>query len=156
MKSYLLSLVVLAVILCGGQAYAAHYGMAGCGVGALAFKDEPGKIQILAATLNNIISPQTSAITSGTSNCYEDARSASAMFIQVNEVALRKEIARGNGESLASLSKILSCEDSEKLGRALQAHYGEIFSEQATPAQISDSIHSTIRNDQELAKACSV
>ena len=48
------------------------YGTAGCGLGSLVFGDQPGIIQIVAATLNGI-GGQTFAITSGTSNCGEAA-----------------------------------------------------------------------------------
>lgn len=129
--------------------------MAGCGVGALVLGDQPGKIQILAATLNNIISPQTSAITSGTSNCSEDRNTARAMYITVNQVALRKDISRGSGESILGLSKVLECEDSEKLGNLLQKNYERIFpTETISPIEISRSIQDTIRGDLEIAETC--
>jgi hypothetical protein len=156
MKRLLWSIALVSLSLISGSAFAASYGMAGCGVGALVLGDQPGKIQILAATLNNIISPQTSAITSGTSNCFEDSQTASAMFITVNKTALSKDISRGSGESLAGLSKILKCSDSDKLGNVLQKSYGEIFpSEKTSPAEINDSIRKTIRSDAELAGTCS-
>ena len=82
-------------------ALADPYGTAGCGLGALAFQDQPGKIQIVSAILNNIISPQTFAITSGTSSCVDTGSTQSSMFISVNKVALQKDISRGSGESLS-------------------------------------------------------
>src|SRR3954465_15788664 len=106
MRRSVLSIAWMGLFLVSIQAHADNYGMAGCGLGAMAFKDQPGKIQILSATVNNLVSPQTFAITSGTSNCVEDTRTASAMFITINEQALRKDISRGGGESVASLSKL--------------------------------------------------
>jgi len=147
--------VVLAACLCASTAFADNYGMAGCGLGAMAFKDQPGSVQIFAATLNNLISPQTFAISSGTSNCVDNPNTASAMFIQVNKDALRTDISRGTGDSLASLSKILKCSDSDKLGVSLQKNYQTIFPSDTTPAdKINDSIRSTIHNDAELSKDC--
>jgi Protein of unknown function (DUF3015) len=147
--------VFVAFSALGMSAHAESYGTAGCGLGALAFKDQPGKIQIVAATLNNLISPQTFAITSGTSNCFEDSKSASTLFIQINKQALMKDIARGNGDSLASLSKLLKCSDTDKLGISLQKNYGSIFStDSASAADISLSIKSTIQNDPSLSKEC--
>ncbi len=154
MKSAL-SIALLGVVLASSQAFADNYGTAGCGLGAMAFKDRPGKIQIAAATVNNLVSPQTFAITSGTSNCTDDANTASAMFINVNQVALRKDIARGTGESVASLSKIMKCSDSEIFGNVLQKNYQSIFpTEKASPEQISKSIATTIHNDAKLSQSC--
>lgn len=78
----------LAALFVLSQAHAYHYGMAGCGLGSLVFQDQPGKIQIVAATVNNIVSPQTSAITSGTSGCYEDG-SASAKLDYIETFILK-------------------------------------------------------------------
>lgn len=155
MKRFLLA-VVVAMGLCASAAFADNYGTAGCGIGAMAFRDEPGKVQIFAATLNNLISPQTSAISSGTSNCVDSPSTASAMFIAVNQEALRKDISRGTGDSLASLSKILKCTDSDKLGNSLQKNYQTIFPSENTEAtEINNSIRSTIRSDASLSKDCS-
>lgn len=130
----------------------AEYGMAGCGLGSLAFGEKTGKIQILAATTNNLVSPQTFAISSGTSGCVEDTKTASAMFIVVNEQALRKDASRGMGESLAGLSSILKCEDSAQFGEVVQRNYGEIFSGNKNPEQISESIQGVVRS--EMAGNC--
>ncbi len=139
-----------------GSAEAGHYGMAGCGIGSLAFKDKPGKIQIIAATLNDIISPQTSAITSGTSGCTEESsREEASLFIQTNQEALKKDIAKGSGESVVGLSKILRCNDSNLLGIELQKNYGKIFpSYDTTPRVIEQSIESAITKSNDLAGTC--
>jgi hypothetical protein len=148
MKRIALCIAMLGVALVQNQATAANYGMAGCGLGAMVWKDEPGKIQILSATVNNLVSPQTFAITSGTSNCTDEAKTASAMFINVNQVALRKEVSRGEGETIASLSKLLGCANNDQLGVALQRHYDVIFPANNVPAeQINEQIFNTIRGE---------
>ncbi len=154
MKKRLLMTFVFS-LLASCIAMAADYGTAGCGLGALAFKDQPGKIQIVGSIFNNLISPQTFAITSATSNCVDESSTASSKFISVNRVALQKDISRGSGESLASLSQILKCSDSAKLGRSLQMNYGHIFPTDTTPAtEIDKSIQTTIKSDETLAKYC--
>ena len=50
-----------ATLLAGTAARAENYGMAGCGLGSLAFHENTTGMQILAATTNNIIVPQTFA-----------------------------------------------------------------------------------------------
>ncbi len=87
------------------------YGMAGCGLGSIVFGDKPGMIQIVAATVNGT-GVQTFAITSGTSNCGESGRMAQVeQFIDVNKMALEKDMARGQGETLASLSHLMGCQN---------------------------------------------
>jgi hypothetical protein len=99
------------------QAGAGNYGMAGCGIGALAFGDEPGYIQIVAATLNNILIPQTSAITSGTSNCTEDGVSVKdkeqQMFLEANYESLIQEIAQGSGAHLSAFATLFGCNNTQ-------------------------------------------
>ena len=70
-KKYLMR-YILSFLLFGisTSSFAYQYGLAGCGIGALVFEDKTGKIQLVAATLNGISSHQTSALSSGTSNCY--------------------------------------------------------------------------------------
>ena len=157
MKLRIVSMFVVSLAF-GAAAVAAPYGTAGCGIGALVFKDQPGKIQIVAATLNNIISPQTSAITSGTSNCYEDdSRAEAAMYVTINEQALKNDIARGNGETLAGLGKILKCENSDLLAITLQQNYGTIFPASDVPAaDVAKSIENSIVGNGDLAKSCKV
>lgn len=90
------------------------YGMAGCGLGSIVFGDKPGMVQIIAATTNGIYGNQTFAITSGTSNCGESGRTAQVeQFIDVNKVALEKEVVRGQGETLSSLSNLMGCQNSD-------------------------------------------
>ncbi len=73
-------LVAVAVLATAGSAWAAEgsgikgsgtYGTAGCGLGSMAFGNQKGAIQILAATTNGLFGTQTFGITSGTSNCGE-------------------------------------------------------------------------------------
>ena len=108
----------------------AKYGMAGCGIGSLVFEDQPGKIQILAVTTNEVIVPQTSAITTGTSNCFEEgSMAASDRYIETNQLALQKDIARGEGETLSGLLMIWQCEDPSKAGSALQKNFDRIYNQ---------------------------
>lgn len=133
-----------------GQAHAAHYGMAGCGLGAMVWKDEPGKIQILAATVNNIVSPQTSAISSGTSGCFEDSGAMAQLnYIETNKEALKIEAARGNGETLQGLSTLMGCQDAGAFNSEVKANYQSIFSNEN-----SQGILNTIKSNPAVQKTC--
>lgn len=148
-------LVIAFLGLGASAANAASYGMAGCGIGALVFADQPGKIQIAAGILNNLISPQTSAITSGTSNCFEDGgRAASDMYIETNRLALQEDVARGQGEVLAGLLTIWKCEDASNIGNVLQKNYNSIFTAPASSADIKGSMQNVIKTNEAVAASC--
>ncbi len=143
-------MVFLTAMLWLGNAHAAHYGMAGCGLGSLAFGDKPGMIQIVASTLNNLISPQTSAITSGTSGCHEDTGAAAQLnYIETNKVALKEDAARGNGETLNGLSTLLGCQNSSSFNTEVKSNFQTIFGQDS-----AQEILNAIQTNPSIRKSC--
>jgi hypothetical protein len=133
------------------------YGMAGCGLGSIALGDQKGIVQIFAATLNGTAGNQTFGITSGTSNCKtdEDAKKSASLFIVVNREVLAKDISRGSGESLDTLSELVGCRDSRLLGGKLQQNYKAIFPSQTSSSEDAGRvIFDLIKNDAALAANC--
>jgi len=128
------------------------YGMAGCGLGSVVFGEQPGKIQIISATINSTAGSQTFGISSGTSNCTDTMRTANAgVFIEVNRVALESDIARGQGETIAHLSAIMECQDSAAVAQKFQQNFSEIFPQQGVPAEkVTEKIKSLINKDKAL------
>jgi hypothetical protein len=111
-------------------------------------------VQIFAATTNGLFGTQTFGITSGTSNCVRmGAGSASAKaFIQANREVVAKEIARGSGETIASLSSLAGCGDVMAVGSVLQRDFAAIFpNEQVSDASVSESVVSSLLAHPELA-----
>lgn len=154
MKKNLLSFAVVAAALCVSSANAANYGMAGCGLGSMAITNDNGKIQIVAATLNGT-GVQTFGITSGTSNCVDNGATASAMYIAVNQESLKKDIARGEGESLNGLSQVLKCSDATKLSSTLQQNFSSIFtSNNVKSDEVNQNIHALIQTNKDLNGTC--
>lgn len=142
--------LAILVSLIGMNAMAANYGMAGCGLGALVFQDQPGKIQIVAATLNNIVSPQTSAITSGTSNCFEESRNeVSLRYIESNKTALKEDVSRGQGETLEGLMTLWGCDNKSSIQNNLKQNYNHIFN-----SNESTVILQQLKTNSEVQKAC--
>jgi hypothetical protein len=122
------------------------YGMAGCGLGSMAFGNQPGIIQVLATTTNGISANQTFGITTGTSNCTDSATMAkkTELFIIGNREAVERDIARGTGESVSSLAAIVGCADASAFGAELKRNYGTIFPSAAASAnQVSETILNT-------------
>jgi hypothetical protein len=139
--------VFAAAILASLNVSAAPYGTAGCGLGSMVFGDQPGIVQIFAATTNGIFGSQTFGITTGTSNCQDSLtrRASVKVFIETNKEALAKDISRGQGETLKNLATLAGCSDAPLASATLQKNFNQIFpSEKASAEQISESILSTL------------
>jgi Protein of unknown function (DUF3015) len=106
----------------------AGIGPAGCGLGNQVFGGKDS--QVLASTTNGSFYSQLFGITFGTSNCIDSASSAAKleMFVDANQTKLAADMARGNGETLASVGHILGCSDSGAVSESLHKSFGEIFS----------------------------
>jgi cysteine sulfinate desulfinase/cysteine desulfurase-like protein len=154
MKKKILSLALVAGVFIASSASAANYGMAGCGLGALIFPNDNSKLQIVSSILNGY-GGQTFAITSGTSNCTDSGSSASAMYIAVNQESLKKDIARGEGESLNGLSQILNCSNPVALNATLQQNYATIFpSTEVKSVDVNKNIQGVIHSSKDLNGTC--
>jgi hypothetical protein len=131
------------------------YGMAGCGLGSIAFGDKPGMIQIVAATVNGTFGSQTFGISTGTSNCTPNGGASASAFIYANREALEKDIARGNGETITSLSQVMGCGSTDLLGAKLQGNFKSIFpSQEVSNEAVVNSILNNVRQDATLAATC--
>lgn len=152
--------IALAVLLTASTTLAAgeglkgtgQYGAAGCGLGSLVFGNQPGAVQILAATTNGTFGSQTFGITTGTSNCGPGMFAMGTKnFVEANREVLAKDISRGTGEAIGALAVINACSDSSKVGAALQARFSSIFpTEKATDEQVTDAILQTLHADASL------
>ncbi len=150
--------LALATLLVAGPALAqgvkgsGAYGTAGCGLGSLAFGNQPGAVQILASTTNGLFGSQTFGITTGTSNCGAGMMAMGTKnFVEANREVLAKDISRGEGEAIGALAVINACQDSHKVGAALQRNFSAIFpSESATSEEVTEAILKTLHSDAAL------
>ncbi len=128
------------------------YGNAGCGLGSLVFGNQPGAVQVLAATTNATFFSQIFGITTGTSNCQPGAFAAGTKdFVEANREAVAKDISRGRGEAIGALTQINACANSSAVGSALQKNFREIFpSENASSDVITEAILRTLHSDPAL------
>jgi hypothetical protein len=159
MKNALWSTAVLMLATAGGitaspSVEAKAYGSAGCGLGSLIFEPSNGFTQVFAATTNGTFGTQTFGITSGTSNCAGGSGgSASAKaFVETNRAALAKDIARGSGETIDSLSKLAGCREAHAVGSSLQRRFDQIFADvAASDSQVGETVLQALRTDGSLA-----
>ncbi len=151
--------LALVTILAAGPAFAqgglkgtGAYGAAGCGLGSLVFGAQPGAVQILAATTNGTFGSQTFGITTGTSNCGSGLMAMGTKnFVEANREVLAKDISRGQGEAIGALTVINACQDSAKVGQALQKNFSAIFpTENASSDEVTQAILQTLHSDASL------
>jgi hypothetical protein len=138
------------------------YGAAGCGLGSMAFHDQKGFIQIVAATVNNILVPQTSAITTGTSNCAEDGVAMKdkekEFFANTNFESLHQEMAQGQGENLFAFASLFGCkgEGLRQFAEATHTHYTSIFPSVSTNSQeMLSTVSGMVKTTPALQASCS-
>ena len=146
--------VAMTALGIGATASADPYGMAGCGLGSMAFGAKPGMIQILAATTNGTFGTQTFGITSGTSNCTDTGggTASAKAFIQTNREALAKDISRGGGETVTNLATLSGCVDAHAVGSTLQRNFVTIFPAATTSdIAVSDHVVAVLRGDPTLS-----
>ena len=135
------------------QALADKYGMAGCGLGAMVFADQPGFIQVVAATLNATSYNQSFGLTSGTLGCVENRSAASLNYIETNQVALKNDISRGQGETLTGLLNIWGCQNYDAVSSILQQNFNSISNRQEAP-QLKAELQNVIQNNSSSAGVC--
>lgn len=152
-------LVALMLVPALAQAAQRKYGMAGCGLGSIVMGADGG--QISAATTNGTFYSQIGGITSGTSNCEPDEGGKTTitigqeMFMSRNFVALSKEMAQGDGETLRAFAQSLGCkpESYTDVASQLQQSYDQIFSA-AGAVNALETAKSEVRKNPSLATAC--
>lgn len=138
----------------GSVAHAAKYGTAGCGLGSLLFHDDKGLVQVLAATTNGTFGTQTFGISSGTSNCEDTAggTDSAKAFIETNREAFAKDVARGTGETITTLTTLSGCSDSAAVGTTLQRNFRGIFPNATVKdTDVSESAVQTLKSHPELS-----
>src|SRR5256885_15552967 len=128
------------VVAAHGAARAQGYGAAGCGLGAMLIGSQPGFMQVFAATTNGIFGNQTFGISSGTLGCAggPSAVASAKSYVETNRQSFAKDVARGQGETIANLSQLAGCADSSAVAAMLQANFRTVFpTANASDTQVS-------------------
>lgn len=131
----------------------------GCGLGTTLWSGKTGLFpQILAVTTNGTLGNQTFGITSGTLGCNSNDQIASAEVRQLaaaNLDNLAKDVARGEGETLASLAAAMKvdADDQPLLFATLKSNFTRIFPTDSVSADdVLVSIHGVMADDDVLAR----
>ena len=150
----LVCMVGLGLLFTSANALAEGYGPAGCGLGSMIFEPDSGFTQVFAATTNGTSWNQTFGISSGTSNCDSGAKTAAGAkaFVQTNRTTLAKDIARGNGETIISLTELAGCQDPSAVGATLQKNFSTIFpNASVTDVEVSEGVVGVLKSDPSLS-----
>jgi hypothetical protein len=145
------------LFISNGTAKADGYGPAGCGLGAMLIGSKPGIVQIFAATTNGIFGNQTFGITSGTLGCGASASAGVASaksYVETNRQTFAKDVARGQGETIANLSQLAGCADTTAVAAKLQANFKAVFpTSNVSDAQVSTTTVNLLKTDAALGCA---
>ncbi|EKO3697580.1 DUF3015 domain-containing protein [Vibrio metschnikovii] len=131
----------------------------GCGVGTMIFDGKEGKVfKVLGATTNGTSGNQTFGITFGTLGCDGTGTINSAqklaLFIDGNLDNLARDIARGEGETLATLSEVWGIQASDKaaFNQLAKENFANVFqSENVTSQEVFTNLNTLVAQDQALA-----
>ena len=131
----------------------------GCGFGTMVFDGSEGKVpKILAATTNGLLGNQTFGITFGTLGCDGTGKVTSseklAMFIDGNIDNLARDMAKGQGETLATLSEVWGVDyaDKARFNALVQDNFSDVFvSENVTSQEVFANLNNVVARDSELA-----
>jgi hypothetical protein len=136
------------LLIIGALAAAAFAGNpnTGCGLGSMVIQNQDSLLkQVLAATTNSISGNQTFGITSGTLGCEKPTKFVNneklQNFVTKNMDQIAMDAARGNGESIKTLAKLMNVKDVNSFAANLHDNFDKIFvSENVNSAQVIDNI----------------
>ncbi|MEL7291833.1 MAG: DUF3015 domain-containing protein [Pseudomonadota bacterium] len=131
----------------------------GCGLGTMVFDGKSGKVfKVLGATTNGTSGNQTFGITFGTLGCDGtgtiDSSQKLALFIDGNMDNLARDIAKGEGETLATLSEVWGINEADKsaFNELAQQNFAEVFkSENVTSQEVFTNLNTLVAGDDALA-----
>ncbi len=128
------------------------YGMAGCGLGSLVH-DKNGN-QVLAATTNGT-GTQTFGISSGSSNCVTATQQTAKIknFIEANYESLITDMAKGNGDSVNTLSAMYGC-DQNQFADAMKSNYTKLTPKNNDATFIMVGVNNVITDSEALNSTC--
>lgn len=122
-------IAILSLSLAAAAAFAGPN--TGCGLGNEVIKNQDSVVmQVLAVTTNGTSGNQTFGISSGTLGCAKPAKFVSLethQFVAQNMETLAQDIAKGEGEALLTLAKMMNAADQAAFAATLQANFDKVY-----------------------------
>jgi Protein of unknown function (DUF3015) len=145
-------LVTLAFVAAAPMAFAQANNVGSCGWGSKVFQGQKGIApQVLAATTNGTSGNQTFGISFGTSGCTQDGVVSSnfktAMFIDGNRVALARDAAAGQGESIDALVSVMGVSEGDRAHfvQTVKSQFSVVFADDAVAANLRSVLLADVR-----------
>ncbi|TAK99377.1 MAG: DUF3015 domain-containing protein [Aquabacterium sp.] len=142
------------VTLAASSSMAGQNNVGSCGWGSKLFEGKSGVVnQVLAVTTNGTSGNQTFGISFGTSGCTQDGVVSSswktAMYIDGNRVALARDAAAGQGESLNVLADVMGVKDADRalFASTIKANFASVFAND----QIASNLKAVLAANEQLA-----
>lgn len=151
--------VAALVAVAATSSMAAQNNVGSCGWGSKLFEGQSGIApQVLAATTNGSSGNQTFAISTGTSGCTQDGVVSThwktAMYIDGNRVALARDAAAGQGESLDVLAEVMGVKAADRalFASTIKANFATVFANE----QVAANLKTVLAGNQQLAAYAAV
>jgi hypothetical protein len=164
MGRILTAMIGAVLVVQGGMVFAANPDNGpGCGLGKLAWADYKSQKdiapQVLMATTNGTFGSQTFGISTGTSGCTNNGKVMAEhkvnMFASLNFENLSQDMARGEGEHLASLATLLKIPQEQHaafFAMTKERYHSLIESGETTSAAMLKALNDTLAQHPVLAK----
>ncbi len=131
----------------------------GCGLGTQVWEGSEGLApKVLGATTNGTFGNQTFGITTGTLGCKAEgiitADARLQMYASANLDNLARDMARGNGETLATFSHLMAIDQADQPAfyEFTRRHFAEIFARgDVTAGEMLAALDSLLVNDPRLS-----
>lgn len=147
------------VVMAASSSMAAQNNIGSCGWGSKVFEGQSGVVpQVLAVTTNGTSGNQTFGISFGTSGCTQDGVVTStwktAMYIDGNRVALARDAAAGQGESLNVLAEVMGVKAADRalFAATIKANFATVFAND----QVAANLKSVLAANEQLASYAAV
>lgn len=150
-------ILATSILLASAASFAAANNV-GCGLGTVVMGGQQGPApQVLAVTTNGTSGSQTFGISSGTSGCSQDGvvptNKISMSYIEGNQSRLARDMAAGQGDTVAGLAKVLQVADADAavFSSVLKDNYSKIFVRaDVTSMDVLTNIKQVLANDATL------
>ena len=131
----------------------------GCGLGSMVFAGQEGKVvKVLGATTNGTSGNQTFGITFGTLGCDGTGPVTStaklSLFIDSNVDQIARDMSKGEGEALATLTELWGFTDQDKatFSSLAKANFSAVFtSENVTSQIVLENLNRLVANNTALS-----
>ena len=132
----------------------------GCGMG---YEVAPNQSLVSSSTRSivNATFSSSIAMTLGTSGCAKHSivknEAKGIHFVEANMNVLALEMARGNGEFVASFASVYGCNDASAFGSMVQSNYETVLpSSNTSGVELYNNVKSQIKNNAALSASCSL